>query len=270
MIMEPLEAYCPVCGSEDTEVAAQAWGCLACGHDWVAPQVSVLLTSYNRDTLLYAAARSVLDQTGVPFECFVLDDDSDNPATHTVLARLEQEWAASPGACGRLHVYRHKLDGVDRFSRTGYGENLNRALVWASGAYVTYLTCDDLFLPGRLARMAAHLDAHPEHAVCYGIQRIVREVPGGGWVEVGLRDAGLLVKAAACVLDHNQVMHRRSCVAQAGWPLWPTDPAVIGIGDAVVWDKFRAAGWPFHRIEGAAPTDEHRLHRASIHGAVEG
>ena len=221
-------------------------------------RVSVILTSYNREKLLQSAIDSVLAQTFKDFELFIMDDDSENPRTHDVLDCYE--------GIANVHIYRHKLNGMPRFSRTGYAENINRALEQAQGEYITYLTCDDIFLPRRLERMVAHLDAHPEHMACYGMQRLVNLMPDGTTVPRGLRNEGAVVTAAACRLDHNQVMHRRECIKSFGIPVWPTNPEVIGMADAVFFDKFRVAGWPFYRIDGDELTDEHRFHRVSIQG----
>lgn len=114
--------------------------------------------------------------------------------------------------------------------------------------------------------MSAHLDAHPEHMVCYGIQRLVDLKPDGTTVFRGMRNEGPVVPSAACLLDHNQVMHRRECVDVCGLPLWPEEPSAIGCADAGVWEKFRLQGWPFYRIDGDEPTDEHRFHSGSIQG----
>jgi glycosyltransferase involved in cell wall biosynthesis len=225
------------------------------------PFVTVILTSYNRDTLLRAAIESVLAQTYEDFELFIMDDDSDNPNTHEVLGEFSVESGAVAG--GKVRVFFEKLNGVDRFARTGYAVNINKALRFARGEFITYLTCDDIFYPDRLARMVAHLRAHPDHMVCYGVQQLARILPDGTIKLGGLRDEGPVVKSAACRIDHNSVMHRKECVELCGRPLWPENPEVIGCADAGVWQKFEAQGWAFHRVAGG-PTDEHRLHKNSI------
>lgn len=224
------------------------------------PKITCVLTSYNRDTLLEQAIQSVLSQSFADYELFIMDDDSENPKTHAVLDKHE----GKPG----ITIYRHKLNGTPRFSRTGYAENINRALDISSGEYITYLTCDDIYLPGRFRRMVDHLDANQTHMACYGIQRLV-DMHGDRMVLRGYRNEGPVVPAAACLLDHNQVMHRRSCIDTLGKPLWPTGPELIGMADAATWEKFRIAGMPFYRIAGDEPTDEHRFHPGSIQGGAK-
>lgn len=221
-------------------------------------KLTVILTSYNRDTLLRAAIDSVLSQSFQDFELYIMDDDSSNPATHTALDYYAHQ--------ANVSIHRLKLNGVPRFSRTGYAVNINKALDMSEGEYITYLTCDDIYLQGRLQRMVAHLDAHPDHMACYGKQRLVNINPDGTMTPRGLRNEGAVVKNGACLLDHNQFMHRRSCLPAFGRPVWPENPEVIGMADAVLFNKFAVAGWPIYRIDGEEPTDEHRFHHMSIQG----
>jgi spore maturation protein CgeD len=222
-------------------------------------KISVILTSYNRDVLLRAAIESVLSQSHPDFELFIMDDDSENPKTHEVLSDFDNSALRS-----KVHIYRHKLNGVDRYSRTGYAENINRALGWVTGQAICYLTCDDIFLPDCLSRCSEHFEKHPDHMVAYGVQSLVRLHPDFSTTFEGLRNPGPEVSVGACVLDHNQMMHRIECVKECGLPLWPTDPQYIGMADAVVWQKFTAKGWIAHRLEDQRPTCEHRFHKGSI------
>jgi spore maturation protein CgeD len=220
-------------------------------------KISVILTSYNRDVLLRAAIESVLTQSHQDFELFIMDDDSENPKTHEVLNYYADLYTD-------VHVYFHRLKGVDRYSRTGYAENINRALRCVTGQAVCYLTCDDIFLPDCLSRCSEHFEKYPDHMVAYGTQRLVRLHPDFSTTFEGLRNPGPEVKVGACILDHNQMMHRIECVKECGAPLWPTDPQYIGMADAVVWQKFTAKGWIAYRLDDQTPTCEHRFHKNSI------
>lgn len=251
------------------------------------PKISVILTSYNRDWLLRQAIESVLSQVSSPertFELFIMDDDSDNPETLKVLAEYGGTvpgWSESMSKSGiTIKTYRNALNGVERLSRCGYGENINRALERAQGEYITYLTCDDIYLPGRLDRLSAALDAHPDWFAVFGIQRMVslQDRPMSAHSAdatpsthfLGLRNPGAVIPNGACLVDHNSVMHRsfqdgttfQGRSLPVG-PLWPTDRHVLGNGDAVVWQKFADHGLPLYRVDGE-PTDEHRYHSGSI------
>lgn len=219
-------------------------------------KLSVILTSYNRDRLLRDAALSVLNQTcPKDFELLIMDDDSENPETHKVLDELDDD--------PRTAIHRMKLNGVPRFSRTGYAQNINLALQIACGELIMYLTCDDIFLPGALESCAAHFDAHPEHLVAYGVQKLARLHPDFSTTPLGLRDEGPVVMNGANRLDHNQMMHRACMVKMFPPRLWPENPEVIGCADAGVWLALTGRGIPVHRVN-APPTCEHRFHKNSI------
>lgn len=219
------------------------------------PRITVILTSYNRDRLLKGAIESVLVQSFQDFELWIVDDDSDNPETHKVLDSFESH--------PKVRIYRHKLNGVPRFSRTGYAENINRALGWAKGSLVCYLTCDDIFLEDCLSRCDEHFTKYPDHMVAFGVERMVRLHPDFTVTFEGLRAEQPIVHNGGCRLDHNQMMHRIEC-AQKINPLWPTYPEVIGMADAVVWQNLAAQGWPVYRLDDLRPTCEHRFHKNSI------
>ena len=223
-------------------------------------RIAVILTSYNRDSLLDGAIQSVLTQTFIDYTLYIMDDDSDNPKTHEVLDKYEH--------LDNVHIYRHKLDGVERYSRCGYGENINRALKLGTEEYITYLTCDDIFYHTRLARMIEFLDTNPDVFICYGKQMISRLHPNGNITPMHIRNSPNIVQRATSIIDHNSVMHRRRCLVDPGSGvlrdnIWPVDPGHMDGGDGVVWCAFNL-NWPFILIPGNEPTDEHRLHKQSI------
>ncbi|MGH2794540.1 MAG: glycosyltransferase family 2 protein, partial [Actinomycetota bacterium] len=91
---------------------------------------SVVITTYNRQTMLDEAIASVLAQTIDDFECIVVDDAGPVPATGP----------ADP----RVRLVRREVNGGEPAAR-------NTGLEAARGRYVAFLDDDDLFLPGRLA-----------------------------------------------------------------------------------------------------------------------
>jgi len=96
------------------------------------PAVSVIIPAYNQGHYLRQAVQSVLDQSYDDFEIVVVDDGStDN--TREVVGLF-----SDPRIC---YVYQEN-QGLSAARNTGIGH--------ASGAYLAYLDCDDLFLPRKL------------------------------------------------------------------------------------------------------------------------
>lgn len=113
----------------------------------MSPKVTVLIPVFNRERLVDAAIRSVIEQDFADFELLVVDDGSTD-RTPEVLERWRER---DP----RVVV-------VTSPTNQGIPGALNLGLAHARGQYVARLDSDDLMLPRRLAAQAAVLDARPE------------------------------------------------------------------------------------------------------------
>lgn len=103
------------------------------------PAVSVIIPAYNQGRYLHQAIQSVLDQTYPDFEIVVVNDGStDN--TREVVHRF-----SDPRMC---YVYQEN-QGLSAARNTGIRH--------ATGAFLTYLDSDDLFLPRKLELLVAEL-----------------------------------------------------------------------------------------------------------------
>ncbi len=115
------------------------------------PLMSVIIPAYNYGRFLRQCVRSVLDQGLDDIEVLVLDNASTDD-TPQVMA----EFATDP----RVRYMRNRHN-------YGPGYNWGNGLWVAQGRYFTYLSADDYFNPGHLARLLPVLQAHPEAAVGY-------------------------------------------------------------------------------------------------------
>lgn len=108
-------------------------------------RVSVIVTSYNYGRFLPRTLESVLSQEIDGLEVVVVDNHSTDDSWEIV-----QSFAARDE---RIRPYRHERN-------IGMVPNHNRGLELATGHRVTFLSADDYFLPGHLARVLA---AHEQH-----------------------------------------------------------------------------------------------------------
>lgn len=115
------------------------------------PLVSVLLASYSHARYVEAAVRSVMAQTGVPFELIVVDDGSPDESPE-ILKRLSQE----------LH-----FEFISRPNK-GLVPTMNELLEKAQGKYFCSFASDDIMPQGRLKTQSSYLNAHPDAAACFG------------------------------------------------------------------------------------------------------
>jgi glycosyltransferase involved in cell wall biosynthesis len=117
-----------------------------------APQVSVVIPTWNRADDAVLAVESVLAQEGVTFEVLVVDDGSTDGTAETLARRFPAE--------PRLQVLRQPNGGTAQARNTGVAR--------ARGPYTALLDSDDRWLPGHLVAQVEALERAPEAdlAVC--------------------------------------------------------------------------------------------------------
>ena len=109
-----------------------------------SPKVSVIITTYNRATLLPRAVDSVLAQTYSDYEVIIVDDcSSDN--TQEVIAGFHDP---------RIRSFRHETNMKQSTA-------INTGIANARGEYFALLDDDDEWLPFKLEEQAAVLDEAP-------------------------------------------------------------------------------------------------------------
>lgn len=117
------------------------------------PTVSVIIPTYNRETLLPRALDSVVAQTYEDWEIVLIDDGSTD-GTATLSAR----YAARLG---------HRFLLVRQPNR-GSSMARNAGIDACRGRFVAFLDSDDEFLPTKLQRQLALFDRCPELGFVYG------------------------------------------------------------------------------------------------------
>lgn len=178
----------------------------------ISPLMSVIIPAYNYGRFLGQCVQSVLDQGVDDIEILVLDNASTDE-TPQVMASFHGD--------PRIRYMRNRYN-------YGAGHNWRNGLWIAQGRYFTFLSADDYFNEGHLARLLPVLESHPHVAVGYtGIRWIDgqgRELnqprhPGyrntdylGGRNEV----ADLLIHD--CYMTPSAVIHRRKAFCNAWRP----------------------------------------------------
>jgi glycosyltransferase involved in cell wall biosynthesis len=113
------------------------------------PLISVMIGVYNAEPYLAEAIESVFAQTYRPLELIVVDDGSTD-ASGEVAQRY-----------GDAVTYL-------RQENAGNGAARNRAAELASGEHFAFLDADDRFVPDKLERQEAVLEASPDVDVVFG------------------------------------------------------------------------------------------------------
>lgn len=111
-----------------------------------SPQVSILVTVYNREEFLPACLESIQQSTFEDFEVVIVDDGSTDQSLE--LARNLSD------SDGRFRVHRNETN-------LGQWANRNRAAALAKGDFLKYLDADDVIYPNSLAYMVEALAKCP-------------------------------------------------------------------------------------------------------------
>ena len=121
------------------------------------PQVSVIITTYNRPEYLREAIRGVLNQTFREWELIVVDDASTNVGVREVIQSYVDQ----------------RIRHIRNTKNLGSARSLNVGLQAARGTYVAILDDDDSWVSEeKLERQVAFLTAHPDY-VCVGTEVVV-------------------------------------------------------------------------------------------------
>jgi glycosyltransferase involved in cell wall biosynthesis len=114
-----------------------------------SPRVSVIITTYNREHLLSASVRSVLEQDFRDLELIIVDD----------------------GSTDRTREIAEAFNGRSRYfyqPNGGIGSARNTGIRLSKAPLVAFLDDDNLWVQDKLSRQVAVLDARPDVDVVYG------------------------------------------------------------------------------------------------------
>jgi GT2 family glycosyltransferase len=111
------------------------------------PQVSVIITTFNRAAMVTEAVESVLAQEMTDFELIVVDDGS--------IDETEE----------RLSIYGSRLKYYQQ-KNAGVSAARNRGLEFSTAPLVAFLDSDDLWLPAKLQVQHKYMRENPEIHIC--------------------------------------------------------------------------------------------------------
>jgi glycosyltransferase involved in cell wall biosynthesis len=121
-----------------------------------SPLVSVIMIFFNEERFIEEAIESVLAQTYKNWELLLVDDGSTDGSTDFALRYAERY----SDQIRYLEHEGHQNRGMSASRNLGIGE--------ARGQYIAFLDADDVYLPQKLERQVAILDAQPAAAMVYG------------------------------------------------------------------------------------------------------
>jgi glycosyltransferase involved in cell wall biosynthesis len=126
----------------------------------IQPEVSVILTVYNRAQYLNRCIGSLIGQSYKNWELIAIDDGSEDNSFEV----LKEYQLHYPG----INVIRHKNIKLP-LSR-------NKGILASKGKYITFLDSDDEYTKDHLLKRVEYLNDHPEvDLICGGVDIIGNE-----------------------------------------------------------------------------------------------
>ncbi len=110
---------------------------------------TIVTPSYNTGQYIERTIESVLSQTGIELEYFVIDNES------------------TDGTGEVLSQYTDRIQ-VEKYRDRGQYDAINRGWKKGTGDVFAWLNADDVYLPGALKRVADYFIQHPEVMAVYG------------------------------------------------------------------------------------------------------
>jgi glycosyltransferase involved in cell wall biosynthesis len=124
----------------------------------MSPLVSVIIPSYNHEPFVGHTITSVLEQSYSNFE-IVITDDGSRDRTPDVIRQFSDR---------RIDLEVHQQN-------RGASVAANSAIRRSRGEFICMLSSDDYFLPGKLEKQVAFLNANPAIAAVFGVPRFIDE-----------------------------------------------------------------------------------------------
>ena len=165
-----------------------------------APDITVIIPTYNNSGVLSWALKSVLNQTFTNFEVWIVGDNCTD----------ETEQVVNSLSDPRLHWF-------NRGSNSGSSPApINEALKRAKGNYIAYLGHDDLWMPWHLANLHQYT-MEQDADLCYAMQAVVTPTKIG-YLQTATETR---MKNDFCFVSPSGWFHKKSLVEKAGY--WEED-----------------------------------------------
>ncbi|MFA5156164.1 MAG: glycosyltransferase [Candidatus Omnitrophota bacterium] len=179
-------------------------------------KVSVIIPAYNKAAYTLSTVQSVIAQTYKDIEIIVVDDGSTDKTPEI------------------LRPFRDSIKYIYK-KNAGASSARNLGIRLASGQFIAFLDCDDLYLPDKLSVSIDYLIQNPQagfvHTAAYFVDendKVLRVFSHPNSKKTGWISESLILRNFIC---NSTVVARRTCIAKAGlfnesiftpadWDMW--------------------------------------------------
>ena len=191
--------------------------------------ISVIIPTYNRETVLPRAITSVLAQKGADFELIIVDDGSTDSTNNFIESR-------SPFPVPRVFHQENKGPAAAR----------NLGIKHAQGEWIAFLDSDDEWKPGKLKAQLKFFEENPEYFICQTEEIWIRNGTRVNPMKKHQKFGGWIFEKCLplCVVSPSAVMMRRKLFGEVGL----FDESLPACEDYDLWLRI-AAKYPIVLIE---------------------
>jgi len=168
------------------------------------PEISVIIPTYNRGSLVGRAIKSVLKQVYRDIELIVVDDGSLDDTGDVVAVLKDQSRDI------RVTYKKTENRGVAAARNTGIG--------LAGGSWLAFLDSDDLWMPDKLAKQRLFLSENPGIRLVHSDERWIRNGVRVNKPKAYRKFGGevFIESLAVCMIGPSTVMMEKSLLDQVG------------------------------------------------------
>lgn len=209
------------------------------------PLVSIIVPAYNAKKFVEETIQSALDQTYKNIEVIVADDGSTDGTGEIVKGLIAKDTRVK-------YVYQ---------KNAGQSAARNAGIAAAKGEYVAFLDADDLFMPEKISRQVASLEANPEYGVSYcKIYHFFDDKPDEKyWFEVPHPSGEIFPNLLrANFINPLSVVLKKSLLDKWG----AFEPTFRRVDEQYLWLKLSYRGAKFLYLD--EPSALYRVHRKSL------
>ena len=199
-------------------------------------KVSVLMSSYNHQSIISEAIQSVLNQSFQDWEFLIIDDCSTDESFLTAKKFENQD--------SRIKVFKSPYN-------RGMVQNTNELILASKGEYIAVINSDDYWEEKKLEKQVDFLDNNPEYGACFTSVNMINE---GGKIVLNKKKNPFIdtnknryewlnhwFYYGNCVCYPSSLV-RKLCYEKVGL----FNPAFICLLDFDMWTRICLAGYEIH------------------------
>ena len=146
------------------------------------PQISIILTVFNRADIFTRALNSIINQSFTDYEIIIINDGSTDDFHGKIIHYLKYDY--------RIKYYFH--------SNSGTVASLNKGINIAEGRYITFLDSDDEYKSNHLESRINYMNYNPEVDLIHSDSLLIGE-EADFWIP-DAQNPGKLIHVNDCII----------------------------------------------------------------------